>query len=215
MPRPPLALVGLLLAGCWRERYPDEWGPVQPLGVAPGAHAGTPIAPHACPWLGGTFRDVGIGKGPIFRLSRDALGVGEAERAAFDRTELGRTVELTQYGDDSLAVTVHGPGVPDSLDPKPTPPGAGVRTRRTLSRADGDYECGQGGLERAWWDGHSGEGVLALSRMSVQLTRAADGALVLRQRDTVGGIMLLLPIAGRDELWYRFTAAELPSAGAP
>lgn len=203
--RGALVVLWLLMAACSRERYPGDWGPRVPAGVAPAALASTPVVPRDCPWLGGAFRDAGIGKGPPVRLGPDALGVGEAERGAFDSTELGRTVHVTQFGDDSLVVTVLAPA-----DTEVTP-----RERRVLSRAAGDYACSAASLERAWWDGHSGEGVLAATRVSVRLERAADGALVLRRRETGAGIMLLFPVALREEWWYRFMPAGPSNGGAP
>ena len=156
--------------------YPASWSPL--------------VAGSTCSVLTGTYDDQGIeGEtgAPVFRgqtvsLSR-ILFPGETGRAT--------TVVITALSTDTLEIAASD----------------GTRLLKSLRllAARRDYRCRAGAAEISA-TALVGEQVAGGHTDAYKLSKAGDGSLVLKHSTSGFGLILVIPVGGSEDRWYRFKA---------
>src|SRR5437764_4251322 len=84
---------------------------------------------------------------------------------------------------------------------------------KSLARSAGDFDCD--GLRvtlrrEAEWVNR--EGVVGRQSRVLQLSKAVDGSLVIRDEGSGFGFLFFIPIVGTQTLWHRFRPADRPDS---
>jgi hypothetical protein len=156
--------------------YPASWSPQ--------------VGGATCSVLSGTYDDRGIEgetgaavfRGQAVSLSR-ILFPGETARAT--------QVVVTALSTDTLEIA--------SLD--------GTRPLKSLRllASSGDYRCRAGAAEIST-TALIGEQAPGGQSDAFKLTKAGDGSLVLKHSTSGFGMILVIPIGGSEDRWYKFRA---------
>jgi len=176
--------VALAAAGCIQiSRYPRSWPPLETVDG------------NTCAVIAGTFAGTAQTEPPSEPRMSPNLG------SVFDI--YGATaVMIVQPGDDAIEVTVLSQFGRDLH----------AGTRRTLSRAAGDFECAADGIALRPWKGVDRYyGAVVWGRNRVTLRKSADGALIVRQAPSGIGLVMMVPFVFVGRAWYRYTPFVLDS----
>ena len=168
----------LVASGCVISHpdYPASWSPL--------------VGGSTCSVLTGTYEDRGVEgetgaavfRGQAVSLSR-ILFPGETSRAT--------VVVVTGLASDTLEIA--------SWDgPRP------LKSLR-LQAASGDYRC-RGGAAEISATALIGEQVTGAHTDHFKLSKAGDGSLVLKHSTSGFGLILVVPVGGSEDRWYRFKA---------
>ena len=156
--------------------YPASWSPL--------------VGGAACSVLSGTYEDrgvegetgAGVFRGHAVSLSR-ILFPGETGRAT--------VVVVTALATDTLEIAAWD----------------GTRLLKSLRllAAGGDYRCRAGAAEISA-TALIGEQVAGVQTDTFKLSKAGDGSLVLKHSSSGFGVIVVIPVGGSEDRWYRFKA---------
>lgn len=184
----PLALLMLAAAGCGAvsaPKYPAAWAPIQATG--PG-----------CDALAGSYANAGAAGGEQGPRSMHLWTRLFGESPAIDR------VELSAHGGALWATAWNG-----QTHVKAEPLTAARRSRTEPWQV----ACREGRLTLSASTGSGETKVPAAAGGSfgMELAKAGDGALVVRQFERSGGVILfVIPTVFYLDEWYRFPPAPAP-----
>jgi hypothetical protein len=156
--------------------YPASWSP--------------PVDGPTCSVLSGTYDDRGVEgetgaavfRGQAVSLSRILLP-GETGRAT--------VVVVTALATDTLEIAAWD----------------GTRLLKSLRllAASGDYRC-RAGAAQISSTALVGEQVPGVQTDAFKLSKAGDGSLVLKHSSSGFGVIVVIPVGGSEDRWYRFKA---------
>jgi hypothetical protein len=174
-----LATAALLLCGCASQPYPQDWAaPVRTTGCA------------AVTGLYGGNREESAGVLYLTLVPEPDSSKEEEERhttsAKIDR------VEIAANGPKSLVLHFRD------------------ATQEIATLRYPDAECGSDGVTVTYYGGMTygrTNPVAGYERDTATLSKAADGALIMRRHESAAGLVyMFLPIAASDSRWSRYPA---------